>query len=343
MKIQFLPHTKNKNVASYRLRCLNIIEELNSLGYEVSLYKKGDKPNILILSKRYDATTIKEAIDLKEKHGTLIHLDLCDNHFYYNVPEAAAIQRAEMLRNAINHVDVVIVSTDYLAGVVRKELKNRKDIIVIGDMVEYPSRLRLTDVIKNLASYGRYQGLKIKLKAMDGDKNSRLLWFGNHGSNYTSGGMDDLKGIYPYLEKMNKHTAISLTVISNNKDKFNELTKDWGFSCFYIPWNKALFSELLFMHCVSLIPINKNPFTLAKTSNRVTTSLAHGLTVFADEIEDYKPLAGYIYLDEWHKLNNFGYFDKTEIGVFNMEDYNSPILKKWIAIFTNMANEQEND
>jgi hypothetical protein len=335
MKIQFWPHTRNKNVASYRLRCLGVISGLNNLGMDITFYKKGDEPDKLILSKRYDENTIKQALELKEKYGTIIYLDLCDNHFYYNSPEPVAIQRAERLRAAIELVDVVITSTNYLAEIIRKESKGRASIVVIGDLVDAPEIPKKIYKIRDLISYIRYRRLKMKLNALGIEQKLRLVWFGNHGSSFTEGGMNDLTDVFPYLENMNKVTPISLTVISNNKEKYEQLTKKCKFHTIYIPWNKSFFSELLFLHGVSLIPIKKNPFTLAKTNNRVTTSLAHGLTVFADEIEDYLHLNGGVNLTKWSELASFEYMHKSDVVEFDSKKYSAAILDKWTNIFSN--------
>ncbi len=336
MKIQFWPHTQNYNIASYRLRCLSVINGLNSLGESVSLYKKGDTPDILVLSKRYDEQSIEHALELKKKYNVKIYVDICDNHFYYNRPDPIAINRALTLKKAIQSVDYVIASTTYLADVISKETGGATPIVVAGDLTELPTRSKKIYLLKYFKYYRRYRLLKLQLNKLGTNKERRLVWFGNHGSQFTNGGMNDLHDITSYLEKMNNVRPISLTVVSNNEEKYEALAKQWQFQSFYIQWNKMFFSDILLLHGISIIPIKQNPFTLAKTNNRVTTSLMHGLDVFTDEIGDYLPFSDHIHIEKWDTLSTFENIHLHNSDFFNdkyWKKYNLDIIKKWENIF----------
>ena len=95
MSVHFWSHTLNTSIASYRLRCVRIIEGLKSNGVVAVNYQLGDEPEKLILSKRYDPASIQHALYLKQKFGTKLYLDICDNHFYYSVRSDEAILRAK--------------------------------------------------------------------------------------------------------------------------------------------------------------------------------------------------------------------------------------------------------
>ena len=147
--------------------------------------------------------------------------------------------------------------------------------------------------------------------------------------------MNDIQSIYVHLENMSKTQAISLTVVSNSRKKYRLLTRSWPFPTFYLSWHRTFFSEVLFLHGVTLIPIRKNPFSEAKTDNRVTTSLMHGLDVFADEIDSYLDLADRIYINRWEELgrgicveqkqNSFQQYSKV---------INAGILAKWREVLS---------
>lgn len=122
MSVHFWTHTLNSNIASYRLRCVRVMDGLRSNGVVAVQYHKGDVPEKLILSKRYDATSIQHALYLKQTFGTKLYLDLCDNHFYCSVPSIEAVTRANQLREAVGSVDFVISSSQYLAEVIRQEV-----------------------------------------------------------------------------------------------------------------------------------------------------------------------------------------------------------------------------
>ena len=163
-----------------------MVDELDGLYAEVNLYRNGDKPENLVLSKRYDSRSIQKAIELKEKYGTKLYLDLCDNHFYYENPKPKAVQRAANLRKAIAAVDVVIVSTQYLAKVIREETGSTIPLVVIGDLIEAPSKATTSDKVGKLLPYLRYMRLRRRLNNIGAEKKLRLIWFGHHGNRYAS-------------------------------------------------------------------------------------------------------------------------------------------------------------
>lgn len=338
MSVYFWPHTQNPNTASFRLRCLRVMEGLHHGGVTTRLYKDGDAPENLVLSKRYDPISMQQALDLKINFGTKLYLDICDNHFYYKTPEPAAIKRADHLRLAVKSVDVVIASSEYLAEVIRNESDNCTPVVVIGDLVEFPHEPGLLEKIINLISFFRLKILESDIKKLGSVKSTRLVWFGNHGSGYADGGMNDLHSIRTYLEDVHKEVPVSLTIISNSRAKYKKLTEGWEVPVFYLPWNKTFFSIALHLHGISVIPIQKNPFTMAKTNNRVATSLIHGLRVIADEIPSYPYYKEFIIMNEWEK--GFLMLAKStppHRSGFNVEYFreaNEKIIEAWVSIFS---------
>lgn len=333
MTVHFWPHTKNPNVASYRLRCQRIMEGLINQGMEVRLFSEGDIPEKLVLSKRYDPPSIQKALELKKAFGTRLYLDICDNHFYYQKPDPAAIKRAMQLRDAIRSVDVVIASSKYLAEVINEETRNFTSSVVISDLVDFPYKPSLIEKIKYPISYLQFKKLELSLCRYSKSDFYKLVWFGNHGGGYADCGMNDLDTIRPYLECMNKETPIHLTIISNSWRKYRALTKYWKIPTSYLPWNRVFFSSVLSLHSVSIIPIRKNPFTMSKTSNRVETSLIHGLGVIADAIPSYMDYKSDICLDDW--MNGLRRLKVIAPSIFhedNKIDFkkkNIEIIQKW--------------
>lgn len=336
MGVHFWPHTDNPNIASFRLRCLCVMEELRDRGLQVALYRnRGDIPEKLVLSKRYDAESINSALLLKKKYGTKIYLDLCDNHFFYKTPAPSVIKRADQLRQAIEVVDTVVTASGYLAEVVRAEAPTAR-VSVIGDLVEPPKRHSIVEALKHPFSFAQLQALHTSLNRLGKHKNTRLVWFGNHGSGYVDGGMSDLETIRPYLENLHRERPISLTIISNSRPKYQSLTKEWKIPTFYLPWNKAFFSEALNIHGVSVIPIQQNPFTMAKTCNRVTTSLVHGLNVIADPIPSYVSYENDICLGEWERgLYQFtaASLAPSTLNLDSFKEKNIEVIDSWLEIF----------
>jgi hypothetical protein len=208
MRFAWWPHTTNKAVASYRLRCDQIIKELKKRGEDAGIYDYSMRPKVLVLSKRYDEQSLKHAMELRSKNGTHLILDLCDNHFYNNSNDLKWIERANSLRFAVSIVDTVVTSSNALAEVVRAEMKDYKFIQVIEDAVEMPFSPSLISMpFHPFAEYqiSRFRKYKTKLSV---DPGRSLVWFGNHGSSYADGGMGDLRLIKDKLHKINNVNRI---------------------------------------------------------------------------------------------------------------------------------------
>lgn len=336
-KVRFWPHKENKNTASFRLRCLRILEGLQDAGMDASLYKEDEAPTHLVLSKRYDAASLAQALSLRKNHGTKIFLDVCDNHFYSKMDTSSAIERANQFLTALQSVDEVIASSEYLARLIEEKTEDSKPVRVIGDIVELPPKTLWRSYFLHPRPWIELYQLKQALDRLGQDKRTRLVWFGIHGNTYGDGGMEDLKLVTDMLEAVNKTHPLSLTIISSSKQKFEGLSRDWNFNSYYLPWNLQTFTTAMKLHGTALIPIKLSPFTLAKTSNRVTTSLVHGLHVIADAIPSYVEYKDSISIGDWEKnlLEQVTDYPapKKRQSASGFEDANQALLQKWISAF----------
>lgn len=335
MTVCFCPHTRDPSIASYRMRCLLITQELRKKGYKVKISNEPCKANVLVLSKRYDQKIVEKALDLKAKYGVKIVIDICDNHFFSSHISESLRQRSKNLRFAIESADRVIVSSNYLAGVVKQESILREDPIVIGDVIENPYFPSWTGKLKCPLDQIRLKKLEAILTKRHPQKLKRVIWFGNSGSDYAKGGMEDVASIRSTLEAMSKKYGISLTVVSNSRKRFQEVFDGWSVPVYYIPWSKNTISKILTIHGISIIPARKNPFTMAKSENRVTTSLAHGLNVVADSLPSYQEFSDVIGLDDWNDelekaLNQVrnGKANPKLSGI-DLNGWNERIFAKW--------------
>ena len=295
----FWPHTEDERVASARLRCGLIVQELQRLGVDARVHRPGGPaPRTLVLSKRYDAASLGHAQDLRQRAGTKLVLDLCDNHFHYECAVEPFVQRAADLRTAVRSVDAVVAASNALADEVRQQVPDAAPIEVIGDLVEPrlpPPRRR----IERLRQRWRLVRLRFGLRPARAAPGRRLVWFGNQGSPNVEGGMSDLASVQQALHDHHRVAPLSLTVISNSRERFESLARDWSFPSLYLPWSSATFDDALALHDIALIPVRANPFTRCKTANRVATASVHGLAVAADTIPAYEEFRDCIVLDDW--------------------------------------------
>lgn len=292
------PHKASETVASYRLRCAQIIAQLRHEGLDCGLYEpdRALTPKVLVLSKRYDAESVAHATDLRARAGTRIALDLCDNHFFVADDDPRSKARAAALKAAVDVADLVIASTETLAEAIGDACP-KAPVIVIGDAAEapytpaWPRRLLTPAAELELAAFAA--------ALPSAGKRRRLLWFGNHVSTRAEGGMLDLDGIYPLLERLNEEMPLSVTIVSNSRKKYAQLVERWRVPNSYLRWRRTTISRALRLHEVALIPISVNAYTRCKTNNRLVTALLHDLGVVADSIPSYEAFADAAVLDDW--------------------------------------------
>jgi hypothetical protein len=296
VRIAFWPHTADPGVASTRIRCLQVIDGLRREGIDAALSDgSGAAPDLLVLAKRYDADSLQTALAWRERAGTRLVLDLCDNHFYYKQDAGAFwVERAQQLRAAVRAVDHVVAASDVLADVVRAECAGAA-VTTIADALDDGAPQRRARWSERRAVWG----LRLFLLRHRVEPGRRLLWFGNHGSPYADGGMQDIGRIADALARHHRAAPLTLTVVSNSREAFDRLRVGWPVPTHYVPWSSPAFNAALRASDIALIPAQRNPFTLCKTNNRLATAFSSGLAVAADGLPAYEEFADLAVLDDW--------------------------------------------
>jgi hypothetical protein len=295
VRLVFWPHTTRADVASTRIRCLQVIRELREQGERAELGDgNGEAPDVLVLAKRYDAATLSVAAQLRGR-GTRVVLDLCDNHFYYRDAAPQWIERARQLRAAVHAVDHVVAASQPLAEVVRDECGGTTPVTVIADALDAGPPQRRA----GLAQRWQRFGLRHFLWRHPVAPGRRLLWFGNHGAEYANGGLEDLSRIADALQRHHARAPLTLVVVSNSFEAYTRWLPQCPVPSFYLPWSTPTFEAALRSHAVALIPAQNNPFTRCKTNNRLATAFMNGLAVAADSLPPYEEFADLALLDDW--------------------------------------------
>lgn len=297
MDYAWWPHAAKETVASYRLRCRQIVDEFRRRGLSAGLYDPKSPPKVLILGKRYDAGSVAQAIDVRSRTGCKIVLDLCDNHFYAQDESDEWRNRAGAVRAAVAAADLTIASTPALAGYIRQACGADIRLAIVGDAVELPNDPGWFERLSDPRAEFFLKRLDGKLRAHVGHR--RLVWFGNHGARFAEGGMLDLLRIKDELTALHRETPVQLTVISNNEQKFLDHIAQLPFPTHYLKWRPSTFSRALRMQELCLIPIGLNPFTECKSNNRLATALLHGVGVAADRLPAYEDFEGAAALGDW--------------------------------------------
>lgn len=333
-QVYFWPHTTNTKVASFRLRCKLIATELIKFGtFNVTIGSKPSKRiDVLILSKRYDTKTLISAEEFKLRYGTRVILDICDNHFVLKSSDNKSITKRDQLITAINTVDQVVTSSDFLKKEILKYCNPISPVIVISDIVEINKYTIFNKLCRLNALFNFF-----KLKwTFSQNKCSRIIWFGNHQGSYKESGMSDLLRIKSELQFVSEELNLSLTILSNSRKKYNDVFRDWDIKTYYLEWDEVLFKEVLELHDLAVIPCSINDFTLSKSDNRVTTSLAHNLKVIADPVPSYLKYQEYIYIGDWKKSlkNCIGDSELKNVN-YDVINHNYSIINLWLKLISN--------
>jgi len=274
----------NRSIASSRLRGYLPVEKLHAKGWPVEIFKTTHIKNykIVIFQKAYTNKDIVLAKTLKEK-GIIVILDQCDNHFCYESSNSALAERAARLRAMTDLADIVIASTPKIS-----ELFKNKKTFVIDDFLENYQLSWLNHL---------FFKIKFQLTGLAKNNYTRLVWFGGAGTKtYPSFGLCDLVACIPELNALSQKHNIMLTVCSNFREEYDsEIVTAAQFPTQFYKWREGSYRYLLAEHDICLLPINKNPFTICKSNNRLVLALMLNLQVIADSIPSYEEFGEYFY------------------------------------------------
>jgi len=295
LTVRFWPQKAEATVASTRIRCFAVIDGLRKAGIDAALHAPGDRPDVLVLGKRYDEASIQAAQALRRQSGTRLVLDLCDNHFHAEQADPRWSARAEQLKRACLAVDRVVTATPPLADAVRAAVGPTVVTTVIGDTLDTAA-----------ASGDRGRGdlldtwrLRHFLRRHPVADGRRLIWFGHAGTRYAGGGLPDLKRLQHAISTHHRQAPLTLVVVSNDRSKFDEMRHGWPAPMLYLPWSGANFARALQYSQVALIPIALNPYSVCKSNNRLASAFMAGLAVAADAHPSHDPYRDMAVIGDW--------------------------------------------
>jgi hypothetical protein len=204
---------------------------------------------------------------------------MCDNHLYNPEQLPRHTERAKWLKNMLQAVDVVTVSTETLARALGVTA------VVIRDGIVPPGPVsRAHQVLSAPRRSGAVE----------------LVWYGLHPNSPAPAGMQDVLRVAPVLEALAKKHHIRLSIVSNSDAAYRSLVEPLRFPTRYIDWGSyARFCGVFPSFDICIIPVAPNEFTLCKSNNRLALSLYLGVPVVAERIPSYEEFEPFCALGEW--------------------------------------------
>lgn len=302
MKIGWKPRYSDTRSAGARIRCFAPINELRKRGYDAEVFqpKNIERYSLVVFSKSYDENSQNEILKLKARNAKVV-FDLFDNHFY-NPNALPELERAkDQIRRVMALSDALVASTDAMADVMREERGvPSRPIVVIGDSVEADSANAKKRFGIDWFASRNARRVVTELREDKKTGITPLTWFGIHGGQNADYGMGDLLRVKQVLEEIGSEYPISLTVISNSKQKYRDLVAPWKIQTRYVEWNPHTFCDVLKEHEIAVIPVTINPFTRCKSPNRILQALHLGLAVVADIVPSYQEFLTVAAIGDWN-------------------------------------------
>jgi hypothetical protein len=189
----------------------------------------------------------------------------------------------------INLANIITCSTSALAEIVAMEAHLDRLPFVVGDPVELSNT-----VLPTRDRNGKDVTTRETTKR-------RLIWFGIHGSPNAPCGMIDVARVADVLSRMCIEYPFELVICSNNRETYERHIRPLDFPTIYEEYNRETFSYLLSEMDGVILPVSQNPFTWAKSHNRLTTALYAEIPVVADGLPSYREFSDYCVLDDWQE------------------------------------------
>jgi hypothetical protein len=286
-RIGWKPASYDRMVASSRLRTFLPCEHLRRAGWDTAVVPPGGEGtyDCVVFQKAYANDDLALVERLKSR-GVKTVFDLCDDHFYNPRGHPKLAERAQRLERMLHAVDAVSAAPSTLADLVAGP-----PTFVVDDALEVPPR--------GVMAHAWQSGDRVLRRVRPG--RTRLVWFGNSGSLDPPFGLVHLAPLLPALERLNRGMPLELTVMSNSRPLFDRYVGGATFPTHYVRWRHSSFARRFACHDICVIPVEQNPFTVAKTSNRLVLSLMLGVPVVASPIPSYEEFSAWVLFDNWEE------------------------------------------
>ncbi len=267
----------------------------------------------LVVVKCFDAADL-ELVCHAAREGKRVFFDLCDNIFVSGYGSAGTKAPAQVLREMVPSLAGIVVPTSTLADVVRRELPNARAVHVIPDGLEDELMLsRQRALIEGCGATKRSArrvlmqltaGLRRRLTRGSGErlmlprKSKVILWFGNHGSPWSTFGLSDILLFSEAMERVAAERDVTLVVVSNSAVRYENEIRPLRVPSVYLKWQPDVLHAALARADVVIAPNSLDEFSVCKSANRTVMALLAGAPVVATPAPALRPLADCVWLDD---------------------------------------------
>lgn len=289
-----VPSEQYLSLAGTRIRYQRMADPLARNGWTMDLVpieRLADRRDFtdtqaFLFSKVQDARAVAMATEIRERGG-VVGIDLFDDYFSQRGDSRLATQR-NWLRAMAGSIDFVLCSTPRMQAVAASYSGNASNHVLNDPF----GRLDAAQLAADLAS-----------KREQTMRTGRLpvVWFGTGDNPTFPVGLHDLVAWHDTLAHLAQGPFhVELTILTNLRAldvKGLALLRRLPVSMKVEEWSEAREKEALATSLVSFIPVNAQPFSIAKSLNRGVSALTGGTQLLSAGFPLYAPLDDFIYRD----------------------------------------------
>jgi hypothetical protein len=288
-----VPSEQYLALAGARIRYQRIAARLRRSGHSLDMIKitefhRRNPPEhqVYVFSKCYDARSFMTARYLRS-HGCRIAVDVFDDYFS-QAWDSRFIRHREWLRTIGELCDFFLCSTPQMQEVVSTFLPGKPGHVLNDPFDAFD--------LAAVAETGQ-----AKLAAARADRHVDVVWFGVGDNPNFPVGLSDLSAFGGSLARIaQRGFTVNLRILTNRRALTVEGLAAIGRLSVPVSveeWTQEREKELLRQSLLAFIPVNAQPFSIAKSLNRAVTALTGGAQVLSPGYPLYQPLDDFIYHD----------------------------------------------
>jgi hypothetical protein len=290
--VVLVPSEEYKSYAGARIRYRRLAPELERQGVHLTLIDlatfdpRAEDYDVLLISKCHDAQSLVAAV-MAAAQGKLVGVDLFDDYFSQTTDSRLTRYR-EWLGQLLGTCDFAVCSTEPMAKVVRS-YDDQLPVLVVND----PAPQHDLDELGQL--------IAAKVAAAHDLRTLGVLWFGVGDNPFFSVGLADLCAYRGTLQALVRDRfAVELTILTNPRALNAEglsLIRQLPVTTHIVEWSEDAERYALASALVTFLPVNAQPFSVAKSANRAVTALSSGCQLLSVGYPLYSALEPLIYRD----------------------------------------------